>query len=190
MLDDFVLINHTFNDVPFINIYPLGDVHLGSKECNIELFKQWIEMVQSDPFGYVVVIGDVMNMGLKNSKSNVYEEVLTPVQQKEALYEFPVVEVKGREIERETTTRDEEIFNTLDVTINIYSIEKTINRKKVSSLQISNELIKLIDMAMKEMKFTMETNEEIENVDKNVYRRLLRYTAGIDVRTGKLVRRK
>ena len=103
---------------------------------------------------------------------------------------FPVVEVKGREIERETTTRDEEIFNTLDVTINIYSIEKTINRKKVSSLQISNELIKLIDMAMKEMKFTMETNEEIENVDKNVYRRLLRYTAGIDVRAGKLVRRK
>lgn len=103
---------------------------------------------------------------------------------------FPVVEVKSQEIERETTTRDEEIFNTLDVTINIYSIEKTIDRKKVSSLQISNELIKLIDMAMKEMKFTMETNEEIENADKNVYRRLLRYTAGIDVRTGKLVRRK
>ena len=88
MLDDFQLIEHKFNDAPFINIYPVGDVHIGSKECDVSLFKEWIEMVRQDPFGYSVIIGDMMNMGLKNSKSNVYEETLSPMEQKELCYEL------------------------------------------------------------------------------------------------------
>lgn len=88
MLDDFSLIQHKFDTPPFINIYPLGDVHIGSKECDMELLKQWIEMVKNDPNGYAVLVGDIMNMGLKNSLSNVYEEVLNPAEQKEVAYEL------------------------------------------------------------------------------------------------------
>ena len=88
MLDDFQLITHKFDAPPYINIYPLGDVHIGSKECNVSLFKEWVEMVRQDPFGYAVIIGDIMNMGLKNSKSNVYEETLNPMEQKEFCYEL------------------------------------------------------------------------------------------------------
>lgn len=88
MLDDFILIKHTFKDAPFINIYPVGDVHIGSKECDVELFKEWVEMVKNDPFGYAVIIGDMMNMGLKNSKTNIYEEKLSPMEQKELCYEL------------------------------------------------------------------------------------------------------
>ena len=88
MIDDFVLLKHKFKSAPFINIYPLGDVHLGSKECNVELLNEWVEMVKNDPFGYAVIIGDLMNMGLKNSKSNVYEEVLNPMEQKERCFEI------------------------------------------------------------------------------------------------------
>lgn len=88
MLDDFQLITHKFETAPRINIYPLGDVHLGSKECNMRLLSEWVEMVQQDPFGKVVIIGDMMNMGLRNSKSNVYEEDLTPMQQKELCFDI------------------------------------------------------------------------------------------------------
>ena len=88
MLSDFKLIKHSFEKPPFINIYPLGDVHIGSKECNLDLLNTWIEMVEQDPYGYVVIVGDLMNMGLKTSKSNVYEEVLTPSKQKEKTYEL------------------------------------------------------------------------------------------------------
>lgn len=88
MLDDFQLIRSTFPDKLFLNIYPLGDVHIGSKEFDLDLFKQWIEMVKSDPNGAVVIIGDMMNMGLRNSKSNVYEETLSPLQQKELCFEL------------------------------------------------------------------------------------------------------
>ena len=88
MLDDFLLINDKFDEFPHLNIYPLGDVHIGSKECNMELLKKWIDIIKNDPFARVVIIGDIMNMGLKNSKSNVYEEVLSPMQQKEVTYDL------------------------------------------------------------------------------------------------------
>ena len=89
MLSDFEMIVHKLsNELPYINLYPLGDVHIGSKECDLDLLKKWISMVESDPFGYAVIVGDMMNMGLKNSKSNVYEETLNPMQQKELCYEL------------------------------------------------------------------------------------------------------
>ena len=89
MLDDFVMITHKLPaDLPYIDLYPVGDVHLGSKECNLELFKSWLSMVQNDPLGYTVIVGDMMNMGLKTSKSNVYEETLTTLEQKELCYEL------------------------------------------------------------------------------------------------------
>lgn len=88
MLDDFVLIQSKFEELEYLNIYPLGDVHIGSKECDIELFKKWVEMVKNDPNGVAVIVGDMMNMGLKNSKSNIYEELLSPMEQKEVCYEL------------------------------------------------------------------------------------------------------
>lgn len=88
MLDDFTLIHSTYENLDHLNIYPLGDVHIGSKEFDLELFKQWIDMVKNDPNGAVIIIGDMMNMGLRNSKSNVYEESLTPMEQKELCYEL------------------------------------------------------------------------------------------------------
>ena len=88
MLDDFTLIDAKFNNLEGLNIYPLGDVHIGSKEFDLELFQKWIDTVKSDPFGAVVIIGDMMNMGLRTSKSNVYEESLSPMEQKELCYEL------------------------------------------------------------------------------------------------------
>ena len=88
MLSDFQLIKSTFDDFSHLNIYPLGDVHIGSRECNLNLLRQWVDMVQQDPNGRVVLIGDIMNMGLKSSRSNVYEEALNPMEQKELCFEL------------------------------------------------------------------------------------------------------
>lgn len=88
LLDDFVLIDSKFDTLDHLNIYPLGDVHLGSKECDLELFKTWVNTVKNDPNGVAVIIGDIMNMGLRNAKSNVYEETLSPLQQKELCFEL------------------------------------------------------------------------------------------------------
>ncbi len=88
MIDDFILIDSNYIENDVLNVYPLGDVHIGSREFNLELFNEWVEMVKNDPNGAVVIIGDVMNMGLRNSKSNVYEERLSPMEQKDLCYEL------------------------------------------------------------------------------------------------------
>lgn len=89
LLNDFKMIVHKLStDLPFINIYPIADLHLGSAECDLKTFELWLQAVESDPLGYVTISGDMMNMGLKTSKTNVYEEVLGPHQQKEMLFRY------------------------------------------------------------------------------------------------------
>jgi predicted phosphodiesterase len=88
MLDDFTLITADYGSYERLNVYPLGDVHIGSKEFDLDLFLKWRKQVEDDPNGAVAIIGDMMNMGLRNSKSNVYEETLSPMQQKELCYEL------------------------------------------------------------------------------------------------------
>ena len=88
MLDDFTLIHANYEDLDHLNLYPIGDGHIGSKESDLELIKKWVDVVKNDPYGAAVIVGDLMNMGLKNSKSNVYEETLSPMQQKEKCYEL------------------------------------------------------------------------------------------------------
>lgn len=88
MLDDFTLIESNYLDCDHLNVYPLGDVHIGSKEFDLDLFYEWRKQVEDDPNGAVVIVGDIMNMGLRNSKSNVYEEKLSPLEQKELCYEL------------------------------------------------------------------------------------------------------
>lgn len=88
MFDDFKMIEANYVESDRINIYPLGDVHIGAKEFNMEMFQAWINTVKHDEHGKVVIIGDMMNMGLRNSKTNVYEETMSPMEQKEACYQL------------------------------------------------------------------------------------------------------
>ena len=87
MLKDFDMIIHKLPDsLDEIRIYPLGDLHVGAAEFDEEFFKAWCRAVENDPFGYVVIAGDLMNNGLKDSKTNSYEEVMPPSEQKEYIH--------------------------------------------------------------------------------------------------------
>ena len=89
MKNDFeMIVKKLGTDLEYINIYPVADVHIGSQECDETLFKEWVDMVKEDQNGYVVIAGDMMNMGLRNSKTNVYEEKYSPSEQKERLFEL------------------------------------------------------------------------------------------------------
>lgn len=94
MLPDFALIQKNYGPIDQLNIYPIGDVHIGSANFDLSLFKKWVQTVQEDPHSAVIIVGDMMDMGLKNSKTNIYEAVLTPRQQKELCYELllPIVD--------------------------------------------------------------------------------------------------
>lgn len=88
MLKDFDMIIHKLPEhIDELRIYPLGDLHVGSPEFDEPFFKSWCHVVADDPLGYIVIAGDLLNNGLKNSKTNSYEETMPPSVQKEYLHE-------------------------------------------------------------------------------------------------------
>ena len=64
-----------------ITILPIADVHIGDKLSNLKLFKEVLERIKNEPNTYTIINGDLCNMALKNSKSDVYSDSLSPMEQ-------------------------------------------------------------------------------------------------------------
>lgn len=52
------------------------------------MLEKQVKEILSDPYGYVVFVGDIIDNGLKNSKTNVYEQTMRPKEQKETADEI------------------------------------------------------------------------------------------------------
>lgn len=66
-----------------INLFPLGDWHYGSRQCNEKFIAQVIAKIKADPIGYWVGMGDFLENALIGSKSDVYTQILPPKEQME-----------------------------------------------------------------------------------------------------------
>ena len=84
MLPDFEMIIHKFPRED-ITIIPIADVHLGARECMEQEFIQFINGVKDEPTTYFVLCGDLISNGLKNSVTNIYEELYRPFEQKKMM---------------------------------------------------------------------------------------------------------
>ena len=123
MNNDFDLIVNKFSTTTdYINVYPLGDVHVGSQQFNEKLFLHWIEIVKSDPNSVVVMVGDLIDNGLKTSKTNSYDATMSPREQVQRLKEYlkPIknkilCSVAGNHELRSTVLTDEcPLYNVMD----------------------------------------------------------------------------
>lgn len=68
-------------DIEKLTIIPLSDVHIGDKTADLKKFKEVLDRIKNEPNTYTILNGDLCNMALKNSKSDVYESDLTPMEQ-------------------------------------------------------------------------------------------------------------
>lgn len=75
-------------DWDYLNLYPISDVHLGSAECMEDKIERYISKIAQDDRAAVVLAGDIINNGLKSSKTNVYEEKYPPREQKRRAIEL------------------------------------------------------------------------------------------------------
>lgn len=114
MNNDFDLIVEKFGrDVGEVNVYPLGDLHIGSEDFDMEKWRKWKRMVMEDENAVVVTIGDLIDNGLKSSITNVYEQTMRPSEQKRWLAKelMPIKDkivcaVQGNHEYRTTKTAD------------------------------------------------------------------------------------
>ena len=64
-----------------ITIVPIADVHIGDKLSNLKLLKEALQRIKDEPNTFTIINGDLCNMALKNSKSDVYSDNLSPMEQ-------------------------------------------------------------------------------------------------------------
>jgi predicted phosphodiesterase len=67
-------------DHKLVNLYPLGDFHIGSSHYKDNELKEWVEKIKEDPYALVVIHGDIINNAIKTSVSDIYDEQLNPEQ--------------------------------------------------------------------------------------------------------------
>lgn len=67
------IIKRKLGDIEGLTIIPISDVHLGDKTCNLKAFKAALERIKSEPDTFTILNGDLCNIALKNSLSDVYE---------------------------------------------------------------------------------------------------------------------
>ncbi len=83
-------------DTNYFDLYPIGDIHFGSRQCNEKFVKQVIGEIKDNPNAYWVGMGDFMENAIIGSKSDVYTQTLPPKEQLEYLVElFMPIKDKG-----------------------------------------------------------------------------------------------
>ena len=88
MLLDFELICHHFPKNDDITIIPVADVHLGAAQQMEEQFMDFLKMVKDTPNVYLVLAGDLLNNGIKQSVSSIYKERYMPSVAKHMMMEL------------------------------------------------------------------------------------------------------
>ena len=88
MVSDFTLITKHFPENRDITIYPIADVHLGAAEHMESAWREFRTAIQNEENTYIVLLGDLCNNAIRNSVSNVYDEVFRPREQKRLMVEM------------------------------------------------------------------------------------------------------
>jgi len=81
MKTDFEMIKRNFQSGEQIKIYPIADVHLGSREHKEKEWNKFLKKIISEENSYVVILGDLCDTALKTSKSDVYQSTMTVMDQ-------------------------------------------------------------------------------------------------------------
>ena len=116
-----------------------------------------------------------------------YKPFVTKLPQKQS-NRFPLVVITEEDNAFLTgTTRFEETRSKVDYEINIYTTDTVIGNKKISRLEVSKELKGLVDNVMNcNLKMRRRSCRPTPNLDKEIYRITMRYSATANDNTGKL----
>ena len=69
------------NQTDPVSILPFADTHIGDAHCDMELVLSSIQHVLETPNMYTILDGDIFNVALAGSPSDVYRETMSPSDQ-------------------------------------------------------------------------------------------------------------
>lgn len=75
-------------DWPHANVYTLADLHIGDPHSIPTEITRRLQEAAQDPYGLVILNGDLLNTALRHSVSDVYGELMSPMQQLQELVDM------------------------------------------------------------------------------------------------------
>lgn len=66
-----------------VEIYPIHDLHYGNGQFNMAKWKKLKEEIMSEPNRFCILVGDMMEMAVPGSKSDMFTQTVPPEAQKE-----------------------------------------------------------------------------------------------------------
>jgi predicted phosphodiesterase len=76
-----------YRDRDELYLYPLGDVHIGAPHHAASRWQEWLNYLLTAENAAMVGVGDFLNAGLKDSKSEAYDELLRVGQARDLLWD-------------------------------------------------------------------------------------------------------
>lgn len=71
-----------------VKIYPISDIHLGDILCKENEWAKFCDKINNEPLSYIMLVGDIINNATRSSVSNVFEETLRPMEQKDKMVSY------------------------------------------------------------------------------------------------------
>ena len=76
------------SELKYVNVYPIADIHIGSKHFQRNILEMHLNAIKKDPNGVLILNGDLVNNSIKTSIGDIYEETMNPEQQIDLLVEL------------------------------------------------------------------------------------------------------
>ena len=118
-------------DIEKLTIIPISDVHVGDKTADLKAFKAVIERIKNEPNTYTILNGDLCNIALKNSKSDVYSDELTPMEQVLQIINF-IEPIKDKILVMSNGNHEDRIAKETNIDI-LYLVAKQLRIEQVYS---------------------------------------------------------
>ncbi len=107
-----------------LTLIPLGDVHFGSRDCDVDVFKAHLDMIKDKKDVAVILMGDIVNCGTRESVgAGNYDDNRNPEEQYEEMLEF-MKPIKNKIIGCHQGNHEERIRN-----LSSFDISKMLSRE-------------------------------------------------------------
>ena len=106
-----------------LKLYVLSDMHIGSAEADISTLKKIINFIKDTPECYCILLGDILDTALKNSKTDIYSETLSIAESQKLAVEL-LSPIKDKIIAMTPGNHENRVWREVGVDLSLWLAEK------------------------------------------------------------------
>lgn len=106
-----------------IKLYVLSDMHLGDANADIDTLKKIIAFIKDTPNCYCILLGDILNTALKNSKSDIYTETMSVMDAQKLALEL-LTPIKDKILAMTPGNHENRVWREVGVDLSLWLAEK------------------------------------------------------------------